>query len=153
MFERAVIEEGIKRSSPWKIGDAGGWKVGSAGTWTTSGQPVLPAVLGAAERLGIDLAAHRSMQVSEYLLAEHDLILVMQKSQKEALQSEFPRHRERIYLLSHVLELDSYDIPDTFDSIEETMQVGVEMKELIDRNFHYICVLAISLHNKRNRSK
>lgn len=152
IFKRRVIDEGFKRTSPWNIGEAQDWRVESAGTWTTPGQPVLPAVFEAGAQLGIDLSAHRSTLVNERLLAENDLILVMQKSQKEALQSEFPQHRERIYLLSHVMELDSYDIPDTFDSVQDVMQVGAEMKELMDRNFYYICILAIALHNQRNRS-
>lgn len=153
IFKKALVEEGIKPTSPWNIGDAENWRVGSAGTWTSPGQAVLPAVLEAANRLDIDLSTHRSVSVSERLISDYDLILVMQESQKEALQSEFPRHRERIYHLSHVLELGSYDIPDTFDSLEEVMQVSAEMSELIRRNFRYICVLAIALHNKRNRSR
>lgn len=153
IFKMAVVEEGIRRTSPWNIGDAENWRVGSAGTWTTPGQAVLPAVFEAAKQLDIDLSAHRSIPVSDRLLSDYDLILVMQESQKEALQSEFPNHRKRIYHLSHVLELGSYDIPDTFDSPEDVMQIGAEMNELIRRNFHYICVLAVALHNKRNRSK
>lgn len=150
IFKQAVIEEGVKRTSHWNIGDAESWRVGSAGTWATPGQPVLPVVFEAAKQLDIDLSGHRSVPVSERLLSDYDLILVMQESQKEALQSEFPHLREHIYLLSHVVELSSYDFPDTFDSLQEVMQVGTEMNELIRRNLRYICVLAIALHNKRN---
>lgn len=153
IFKKVLIEGGTKRTSTWNIGDTKAWQVGSAGTWTSPGQPALPAVLEAAKQLDIDLSAHRSVAVSERLLSDYDLILVMQESQKEALQSEFPNHRERIYHLSHVLEMGSYDIPDTFDSPEDVMQIGTEMNELIGRNYRYICVLAIALHNKRNRSK
>lgn len=153
IFKKAVAEEEAKRPSPWKIGEAGDWRVGSAGSWATPGQTVLPAVLEAAKQLDMDLSAHRSVQVSGPLLSNYDLILVMQESQKEALRSEFPHLHERIYLLSHVVELGSYDIPDAFGSLQEVMEVSAEMNELIRRGLRYLCVLAIALHNQRNRSK
>jgi protein-tyrosine phosphatase len=153
IFRKALVEEEKARTSPWNIGDSRDWKVGSAGTWTVPGQAVLPVVLEAAKAFDIDLSNHRSAQVSAQLLSEHDLILVMQESQKEALQSEFPHLNEYIYLLSHVVELGTYDIPDTFGSLQEVMEVCAEMNELIRRGLRYICVLAVALHNKRNRLK
>src|SRR5690606_22592899 len=90
LFLRAVADEEVERASPWNIGKASDWRAGSAGTWTVDGEPALPVVVDAATQLGIDLSGHRSVQVSDRLLADHDLILTMQASQKEALQSEFP---------------------------------------------------------------
>lgn len=129
------------------------WTVGSAGTWAAPGQPVIPAVLVAAQKLGLDLAEHRSVRVSRQLLAEYDLILVMQASQQEALQSEFPALSESIYLFSNVVERGSYDIPDSFESEEDVVTVGLEMNALIRRGLNYICVLAIALHNKQDRKR
>lgn len=133
--------------------DAASWMVGSAGTWATPGQPVIPAVLVVAQKLGIELAGHRSTRVSRQLLAEYDLILVMQASQKEALQTEFPALSDFIYLFSHVVERGSYDIPDSLDSDQDVVTVGLEMDVLIRHGFKYICVLAIALHNQRNRAQ
>ena len=127
------------------------WIVGSAGTWAEPGLPVLPAVSNAAEKLGLDLTHHRSTRVSGPLLGEYDLILVMQASQKEALQSEFPALTDHIYLLSNVVERGSYDIPDWSGSDQEVMEVSLEINELLHRGRERICVLAIALHNQRNR--
>jgi protein-tyrosine-phosphatase len=129
---------------------SGAWNVGSAGTWAAPGQPVLARVALAAQTLGLDLSDHRSRCVSGTLLAEYDLILVMQASQKEALLSEFPLVEEHVYLLSHVVERGSYDIPDTFESELGVAQVGAVMDELIRRGLRYITVLAYALHNRRN---
>ena len=129
---------------------AGPWKAASAGTWAMPGQPVLAQVQTAAEELGLDLSSHRSQRVSGALLAEYDLTLVMQASQREALLSEFPHLEEHIYLFSHVVERGSYDIPDSFGSEQEVAQVGATMNELIRRGLRYIGVLALSLYNKRN---
>ena len=149
MFSRALQEEKNSETAS-AIRKAGEWRVCSAGTWATPGQSVLPEVYQAAQTLGLDLANHRSQCVSGELLAEYDLILVMQASQQEALLSEFPLLEERLYLFSHVVERGSYDIPDSFGSAREVLKVAAEMDELIRRGLRYISVLAFALYNKRN---
>lgn len=150
MFSRALEEENNPEISSY-IRRAGTWRVSSAGTWATPGQPALQQVDQAAQKLGLDLADHRSERVDGNLLSEYDLILVMQASQKEALVSEFPFLEEYVYLFSHVLERGSYDIPDTFGSEREVMEVAAQMDELIRRGLRYIVVLANALHNQRER--
>ena len=143
---RKALEEGHHET-------AVSWTVGSAGTWATPGQPVISAVSVAAQKLGIELADHRSARVSRQLLSEYDLILVMQASQQEALQSEFPTLSEHVYLFSNVVERGSYDIPDSFDSEEDVVTLALEMNGLIRRGLKYICVLATALHNKQDRKR
>ena len=140
---KALAEMGITES----------WRIGSAGTWATPGQPVLQTVFDAAQGFGIDLSGHRSARVSRRLLSEHDLILVMQASQKEALLSEFPELEEHIYLFSNVVERRSYDIPDSSGSEQGVQEIGAELDALIRRGLNYICVLATYLHNTRHRSE
>ena len=140
---KALEEMGITES----------WRIGSAGTWATPGQPVLQTVSAAAQGFGIDLSGHRSARVSRRLLSEHDLILVMQASQKEALLSEFPELEEHIYLFSDVVERRSYDIPDLSGSEQGVQEISAELDALIRRGLNYICVLATSLHNTRHRSE
>ena len=127
------------------------WVVGSAGTWAQPGQPVVPVVLDVARHFGIDLASHRAARVSHHLLSGSDLILVMQSSQKEALQVEFPALADNIYLLSNVVERGFYDIPDLYSSEREAMEVALDLNELIRRGRERICVLAGALHNERQR--
>jgi protein-tyrosine-phosphatase len=127
------------------------WVVGSAGTWAQPGQPVVPMILDVARHFGVDLAAHRTARVNGQLLAGYDLILVMQSSQKEALQIEFPALADNIYLFSNVVERGSYDIPDLYGSEQEAMEVALDLNELIRRGRERICVLAGALHNERLR--
>jgi protein-tyrosine-phosphatase len=150
MFSRALEEE-TDREIAGVIRRAGEWRVRSAGTWAMPGQPVLPEVAQAAKTLGLDLTDHRSERVSGESLAAYDLVLVMQSSQKEALLSEFPLLEEYVYLFSHVVERGAYDIPDSFESEEEVLEVAAEMDELIRRGLRYIAVLANALHNQRER--
>jgi len=143
-FQKALQAEPAENSAAWVIG--------SAGTWATPGLPVIPAVNFAAQNLGLDLTDHRSVRVSGQLLSQYDLILVMQASQKEALQSEFPNLSRYIYLFSNVVERGSYDIPNSLGSEQEIGEICMELNELIQRGLTYIRVLAIALHNQRHRT-
>ncbi|MEP7133558.1 MAG: hypothetical protein ABI904_01375 [Chloroflexota bacterium] len=127
--------------------EPGDWTVASAGTWTTPGQPVLSQVHEVAQRMGYDLSGHRSMLVDRQLLSEYDLVMVMEPGQIEALQNEFPDLRGHIYLLSQVVEYQSYLIPDQFDSVQEVLETAELLQTLITKGLRQICSLAVSLHN------
>lgn len=133
------------------LGDAAGtdWTVDSAGTWTSTGMRVLPEVALTARKYGLDLTRHRSRPVTEALLSTHDLILVMEAGHREALEHEFPSSSGRIHLLSQVVEERTYDIPDSFDSLESVMEIGGDLYELIRNGFEKICNLALRLQETR----
>ena len=149
IFRKALAEQEKEKTTPWDIGRIGDWEAGSAGTWAVPGLPALPHVVEAADQLGIDLTSHRSQRVSAELLSRYDLILVVQETHREMLVNEFPPFKDQIYLLSQVINHEAYDLPDTYESMQGVMQVCVVLNDLIRRNLHYICVLAIALHNKR----
>ena len=142
LFEQALQRHGVQ----------GAWVVSSAGTWAIPGQPVLPLVFEVAQRYNLNLAGHHTTRVRESLLSEFDLILVMQASHKEALQSEFPSTSQRIYLLSEVVDHRTYDIPDVSGSLQGISDISAELADLIQRGYQGICVLATYLHNARKQS-
>lgn len=141
-----------KNLNAMAMGMTEAWQIGSAGLWAEPGYPVLPLVAEAAQGFGLDLSGHRSVRVSRPLLAEYDLLLVMQAGQKEALLSEFPELEDRVYLLSEVTERRSYDIPDALGSQQEALEVVTELGSLIRRGTESICVLATYLYNTRQRA-
>ena len=55
-------------------------EVGSAGTMDWSGQPAHEYAIAAMAERGLDLSAHRSRRMSEYLVDESDLIVVMTRN-------------------------------------------------------------------------
>ncbi len=55
-------------------------EVGSAGTMDWSGQPAHEYAIAAMAERGLDLSAHRSRRLSEYLVDESDLIVVMTRN-------------------------------------------------------------------------
>ncbi|MFN8488760.1 MAG: hypothetical protein U0350_14255 [Caldilineaceae bacterium] len=88
------------------------WRIESAGTWAYTGNAAHPQMRQAAQEVGLDLRQHRARRIEDVpALAAFDLILVMERSHKEALQAEFPALRQRIYLLSE-LAGPPYDISD-----------------------------------------
>ena len=55
------------------------------------------------QELGIELRDHRSRQVNRQMLSQFNLILVMERGHKEALQVEFPEIARNVYLLSEMI--------------------------------------------------
>lgn len=111
------------------------WQVASAGTWAIDGMSVTPKARLVLENQGIDISDHRSQQINRNLIDSFDLILTMERSQKEALIAEFPHKANRIYLLSEVIG-QVYDVKDpigmslkdfqtTHDELEQTLKSGL----------------------------
>ena len=128
--------------------DRGSWVVGSAGTWAQPGLHPEAMALKDARVRGLDIKSHRSRQVNAALLSQSNLVLVMEAGQKEALQVEFPKERDKIYLLSEVADSIPYDIPDPFGPDSGTHQeIANELFELIKRGFGNIYRLALDIQN------
>jgi len=124
------------------------WSVSSAGTWAQPGLPPDARAIKDARDSGLDIKAHRSRQVNAVLLSQSNLVLVMEAGQKEALQVEFPKEREKIYLLSEVADGIPFDFPDPFGPDSSTHQeIANELYELINRGFENICKLAFDTQN------
>ena len=107
------------------------WRVESAGTWAMDGKPADPTMQVVAIEWGIDLSKHRSRSVTAELLADFDLILTVERGQKEALQAEFPAHFGRIHLFTEMVGV-RYDIPDPSGQTPEAYRRTVrELDRLI----------------------
>lgn len=132
LFERKLAEEGLEN----------GWRVASAGTLAVPGIPATAHAQAVVREVGLDLTDHRSRPVEARLLAESDLVLVMEKGHKEALQFEFPEVAGRVYLLSEMAGA-GYSVDDPVGkSIEEYRAMRAELQDLIDRGFERIRELA-----------
>jgi protein-tyrosine phosphatase len=148
---RSPIAAACFRRSLKEQGAPNGWVTGSAGTWTRTGVAPDPKTVLEAQRLDLDIRAHRSRLINAELLSHYDLMLVMEAGQKEALQVEFPVYREKIYLLSEVVDGIPYDIQDPFsENFDKDVDVAMELAEMIRRGFSKICLLAIKLSGLRD---
>jgi protein-tyrosine-phosphatase len=75
-------------------------------------------------------------------VGQADLIIVMEKGQKEAVQLEFLPARERVFLLTELAGPVAYDIPDPAFSLEDPFKLIHEIIGLIEKGFTKIVSLA-----------
>ncbi|MEM4203321.1 MAG: hypothetical protein QXZ28_04010 [Candidatus Methanomethylicaceae archaeon] len=129
LFTKLVRERGLQ-----------GWEVASAGTWTTDGLPPVSQALQIASKWEIDISQHRSRSVCRELLDRQDLIVVMERSQKEALCWEFRDLADRIFTLAEIVDGVSYDIADPIE--DDAVGVLSDLKRLIETGFENLCLLA-----------
>lgn len=125
-----------------------GWQVDSAGTWAVPGQRLRPDATRAASRLGLELAEHAIRVVDEPMLSNFDLVLVMEKGHKEALNAEFPTSRDRVFLLSEMLGGRPFNIPDPALSPSDTESTLRDMCEVIERGLPRITELAAAFSRR-----
>ena len=102
-FKKLIIENNAH--------DNRSWRIDSAGTWAQPGLPADLQLRNFEQRWGLDFSRHKSRQVDESLLESFNLVLVMEKGQREALLYEFPQFSEKIMLLTD-FSAPAYDIDD-----------------------------------------
>jgi protein-tyrosine-phosphatase len=114
------------------------WRVESAGTWALEGQPATDMARTVMRERGLDLEGHRSRPVSPELLAQFDLILVMDTGHQEALRVEFPGLAERVHLLTAMVG-PGYSVPDPIgEGLETYRALAEELAGLLDGGFERI---------------
>jgi protein-tyrosine phosphatase len=146
---RSPIAEAAFRKKLRERGVQENFKVGSAGTCTKDGLPPLPATEWMQEHLDFDLSQHHSRSISRKIISRSNLVLVMEKNQKEALQFEFPEMRQKVLMLTEICGGPVYDIPDPISQSEEIcLSVAREIIHIVDNCFEEICRLASTIPYK-----
>jgi len=119
----AIFKKYISKMDPDET-----WVIESAGTWTQPGYPATPYGVKAMMEMGLDTSKHKSQPISAVLLERFMLILTMESGHKEAIQVEFPKIANRVYLLS---EMAGENIP-VLDPIGGTYQEYINTSKEID---------------------
>jgi protein-tyrosine phosphatase len=118
------------------------WRIESAGTWAIKGETAAWKTLEVLQSRGIDARGHRSRPVDVDLLNSFQLILTMEKGQKEALRIEFPQIAKRVFTLSE-LSGPAYDLEDPIGgSTADFEATAREIDELIRRGFDRLVQLS-----------
>lgn len=89
-----------------------GVTVGSAGIGALEGHEMAEPAAAIAEREGLTPVAHSAQQITRDILREFELVLVMEVTQKEWIEHNFPEARGRVFMFSHWQGGD--DIQDPF---------------------------------------
>ena len=86
-------------------------KVESAGLGALIDHPADKNAIEILAEKGMDLTAHKGRQLNAEMIKQADLILVMESSQKRAIEASWPFSRGKVYRLG---EWGRYDIDDPY---------------------------------------
>ena len=107
--------------------------VASAGLAAAVGRPADPVAQEIATAHGLDLSAHRAQQISRWMCANAELILVMERRHQDELEQRYPTARGKIRCLGdqgagQTLEVsDPYKRPRwAFEAAHDAIASGVE---------------------------
>ena len=126
------------------------WSVSSAGTWTENGIPPDDKLIEVMKEFDIDIHDHRSKKLEDVDIYKQNLILVMEHNQREALQFEFPRKKNQIYLLSQMIGND-FNIDDPCGRhINEYRRVAHRINQILSQG--YLNILNLSMKNESTSS-
>lgn len=102
-------------------------RVSSAGLNAMVGYPPPDVVQHLMSARGVDISDHRARQLTDQLLNEADLVLVMDRAQKKTIEAQAPTAHGKVYRLG---EWSHFDVP---DPIGQTDDVFENVLQLIDK--------------------
>ncbi len=126
-------------------GVQGDWTILSAGSWVHDLAPATPEALFEAKKRGLNLSAHIAQGIEALNHDQIDLYLVMEQGQKESILLDFPKLKDRVFLLSELSGV-AFSIPDPYLSKEPCREIAIEIETLIKENFDKIVTLATQLN-------
>ncbi len=100
---RSPMAEGLLRQALPRL------NVSSAGLGALVGQPADPIAIELMQAKGVDITAHRARQLHGKLMADTDLVLVMELAQQRHLEREYPLLHGKIFRLCESSKIDVAD--------------------------------------------
>jgi protein-tyrosine phosphatase len=112
---RSPIAEGLLRDT---LGS--GYRVESAGLAAQEGCPPHPEAVRLLAARSIDISGHSGRQLTSGMALAADLILVMDRAQKDWCERLVPSVKGRVFLLGHWQGPSPLEIADPFQQAPET---------------------------------
>jgi len=107
---RSPMAEGLFKQAFIETGKLDG-KISSAGLGALVGHPPDPKACQVMIEKGIDISSYRARQLSQEMIRKSELILVMEASQRNAIEEIESTARGKIFRLG---EWGKFDIPDPY---------------------------------------
>jgi protein-tyrosine-phosphatase len=124
---------------------ASDWQIASAGVFAPAGYPAAQNTLAVLKQRGIDLSQHRSSQITQEMMETYNLILTMERGQKEALQIAFPKQAPKVYLLTEMIG-EYWEIVDPVGgSLRDFEGTSLEIEHILIAGYERICRIAGNL--------
>jgi protein-tyrosine phosphatase len=125
---RSPMAEGILKN--WLTTKNSAIKVSSAGLSAVVNSSAAEKSLAMLKARNIDITAHRARQLTDSIVREADLILVMENAQKKKLESLYPFALGKVFLLG---KWDNFEIPDPYTGFESDYENALN---LIDKGLN-----------------
>jgi protein-tyrosine-phosphatase len=110
---RSPMAEGLFRKA---LAGREDYQVGSTGVAASKGTPCNPETAALLKNRNASLAKFGSRQVSEAILAEATHVFAMTQGHLRSLESRFPHHADKFYLVCEFVEIEGEgigcDVPD-----------------------------------------
>lgn len=124
--------EGLIRARLEAEGQAGETRVRSAGVRAYAGFPATETGVALLAARGIDISTHQSRLLTERLLADADLVLVMEEAHRRAVLHLAPQHLHKVHLLTELAGRDD-DVADPVGgSRDDYRRTLAELDALLD---------------------
>ena len=123
---RSPLAEAILKQLVANRPDANEWHIASAGTWARHGAAAAELSQQIAQEMGMDLSQHQSQPVTPELIQSSDLVLTMERQQKEGLRVMYQTYARRIYMLSEMVGKIK-DVPDPIGGELSDYQATAEL--------------------------
>lgn len=121
-----------------RVGEDHRYHARSTGTWALDDTPASEHAVTAMATRGIDLTAHRGQTITRALIDQAAVIIVMTRSHRDALGSEFPAARAKIHLMSELADR-VYDIADPYGgTLAEYEDCATGLEKLIETGYEKI---------------
>ena len=103
-----------------------GWRVASAGLGALVGAPADPMAVALLRERGVDITGHRALQITRALCLESDMVLVMEREQRQRLEKLYPESCGRVFRMA---EHAATDVPDPYRQPEAAFRLALTMIE------------------------
>lgn len=100
------------------------WQVQSAGLEALVGVPADDIAVRLLGERGLDIAAHRAVQITRRMCLDADMVLVMSREQRRQLESMYPEVCGRVF---RVAEHADRDVPDPYRQPEPAFRHALEL--------------------------
>ena len=94
-------------------------QVASAGIEAASNQEAYPLAKRMAQQYGVSLFAHRTTSLSQEMVSDADLILVMETGQARSMREHYPHSAGKLFLLGQFNPEVDYEIQDPYGGTPE----------------------------------
>jgi len=144
-----MAEELLRGKLPQRIGNRE-IEITSAGTLNINGMPAAEHAQAAVAEYSGDLGSHRSQGVRRKIVSSADLILVMAGEHLEFLGEQFPKHIDKVHLLTNFANPQPPADADIADPLGGDLDTYRECARIINNELDRITPAIVAMIDREN---